>query len=309
MTLIDKMKLMGAEETEMLKLNSQSTILETSQSGRKLPVSEQSGSSSGNGNGNNAQLWMNSIQTEQPVALWGDYTESRKQEDELLAPHNHPTTGHTLRREIVVNDVYQPTILADGKRIGGGSRVTQQLHMSYSHAARASMSGQEPLTYGLGNLSLGNYPHQDGNEQSLVPLNERMSCPSITKNRPPSDVPPKHHEGRTSRKNPASTGCRDQNDPSQQAPSPQHFLDPHSTIRNTPIQPSGELIDLLTDPLPKDSSPLGRMHSARSYGISGSYQTPVQDHLLAYTQAQVDEDGQLDGDIKEDDREDWLIDL
>src|SRR5690606_26096491 len=117
MTLIDKMKLMGAEETEMLKLNSQSTILETSQSGRKLPVSEQSGSSSGNGNGNNAQLWMNSIQTEQPVALWGDYTESLKQEDELLAPHNHPTTRHTLRREIVVNDVYQPTILADGKRI------------------------------------------------------------------------------------------------------------------------------------------------------------------------------------------------
>ncbi|KAL2175501.1 P-loop containing nucleoside triphosphate hydrolase protein [Thermothelomyces heterothallicus CBS 202.75] len=306
MSLMDKMRLMGAEETEMFKLNSRSAIPQPFRSVRKVPVPEQPGLSSGNGNGRHTQPLMQTIpiQTAQSAARWGDYAKSLKEEHELLTRHNHLATAQPRRQEIVVNDVYQPTTLADGKRVGRGSKP--------------------------GGWS--------GNGQSAMLSSERVPRLPVIENKPPDSVPPKHHEGKASRKSPANTALQEQNDPPQQAAVPQHLSVRHTTTQHAPIRLPGVQLDLLTDPLPSDTSPPGEMHPANLPGhavishscaqieastptpsttvngceaplseILGPYQAPAQAQVPACTQDQVNEDGQLDGGVQDADCEDWLI--
>ncbi|KAL2160980.1 hypothetical protein VTH06DRAFT_8692 [Thermothelomyces fergusii] len=311
------MKLMGAEETEMFKLNSQSaTLLQPHQPIRQPSVPGQHGFSSGNDKGRNSgpRIQINQIQTAQSAAGWGDYAETLKQEDKLLAQRVHLATGQTRKREIVVNDVYQPVTLSDGKRIGGGNKVAQQVHLSYSQAVRGSHnSGQGGLDARLANMSLNDHPNQGGHGHFAMASSDRIPRLPITENQPPGSAPPTHHEGEASRGNPASTARQGQTDPSQQVPTSQHLSTRPTitTMRNASVRLPEAQLDLLTDPLPLDTSPSGEMHPTPPPSeMLWSYQVPAQGQTTTSTQAQGNEDGQVfDGGVQDGDREEWLIEL
>ena len=86
-------------------------------------------------------------QVVETAAEWGRYVENIDQHDEVLrlehqadleaAAGNQPSEG-------VIRDVYRPTSLMNGQRVGAGGKVVHNVPLTYSQAAAAASTNGQP---------------------------------------------------------------------------------------------------------------------------------------------------------------------
>lgn len=192
MSLKEKMLLMGAEETRMMKasLSNPGVPRKQAQATPTVPTPGRGGFSRGGRNGRRTQPAQGPIEAAQTAAQWGQFVNNIEQHDEELL-QEHLTTEEQRVKESVIQEVYQPTSLANGQRTGGGSKITQQVKLPYSKVAAASANGQSSgVQGGIANLTLTNGPRQvQGNQPAAAPGAGNASNLSIGGNQPASAQP------------------------------------------------------------------------------------------------------------------------
>jgi hypothetical protein len=104
-------------------------------------VSAQAGFSGGGRNGRRTRPAQGPIEATQTAAQWGQFVDSIKQHDDELLQERLATDGPQVT-ESVIQEVYQPTSLANGQRTGGGSKITQKVKLPYNKVAAASTNRQ-----------------------------------------------------------------------------------------------------------------------------------------------------------------------
>jgi hypothetical protein len=281
--LEDKMKLMGAEETEMLKasLNNRNAPRQQAQPGPSLPVPGQAEFSRGARNSRHGQQPKPlSARAAQTAAQWGRFVDNIEQHDEQLFQESLAANAEQQVSESVIREVYRPTTLANGQRVGGGAGMVQQVQRTYNHVAAASANGQTAVVSGLQN-GIANLGLTNGVNSGLTNGSQAKSAdaPGINKsnnrNTPgnqPGNILPNHRGGKAGKKIPTKPSGRGHNLAVQQ-PTVQQ-----PPFEQAPVQPPSTQHNLLTDGLLIDTSSPMDVSEAHRSPLPGYKVTP---HLLA----------------------------
>lgn len=289
---------MGAEPTEMLtaSLNQRNGSRQQAWppfSQPTLPADQGYGPASrGRRNGKTVPKKSTSTDIDEMVAKWGQFAENIAQHDEQLR-QKLLSTGRRRYSGTVIRDVYQPTTLATGQRVGSGSKVVQQVQIPYSQVAAGLTSGQSTLIpeiqIGMDNLTLGNGSHAQG-DVLISPPDAGSLSSSTTAGRQPRQPPGLDHcEGNGFRTNPITAAGRTRNVPVQEVPIPSY----EATLDLLTAQ-FGPLIRTLSPP-PGLPSP----NSNTTHLVSGAVPSDVAKFRTKEQTPEMDDD----------DKDDWLIEL
>jgi helicase required for RNAi-mediated heterochromatin assembly 1 len=247
MSLKEKMLFMGAEETRMLKasLSNPGVPRQQAQPTPTVPTPGQAGFSRGGRNGRRTKPAQGPIQAAETAAQWGQFVNNIEQHDEELL-QKHLAPGEEQVTESVIQEVYQPTSLANGQRTGGGSKIIQQIKLPYNKVAAAPVKDQSSgLQSGIDNLTLTNESHH-GNQPAAPPGAGNKSNPNMGSNQP-ARAQPNRHGGKGGRKSAAKNAA-----PSSNA---QPTTTQQPLVELTPVHTPTTQPDLLTDDSLVDTPP------------------------------------------------------
>ncbi|KAK4151113.1 hypothetical protein C8A00DRAFT_45623 [Chaetomidium leptoderma] len=269
MSLEQKIMQMGAEPTEMLmaSLNNRNP---SRQQGRQpvLPVPQ----------AQHPQRQPAGPRVTQTAAQWGQFVENIDQHDEQLRQEHLATVGQPVS-EAVIREVYQPTTLADGRRV----------QLTYSQIATAAASTSDEagpipnLHSGMADLSLTN-----GSSHAQTRLSSaNTSAPLVGGDPPPiktacnrpNNSQPNHRRGaKGARKSPAKTSSMAKTAPLQQPAPIAPPTSNESRAGSDLLVDAPLLVDTTTSDVVNRQQPEQQQHIGP---LSGGDEEEDTSHLLA----------------------------